>query len=149
MSALFLFGLFVDCWLGYLLTTGPLVARSGLVIFDRYFHDVLIDPKRYRYGGPQWLTKLLCLLAPPAKPLFLVLDANEEVIFGRKQELPIDELKRQRKAYLEFAARYSSAVVVDCNDAKRASANVFCAVRVYVSRRSRTIPLTTRYDSTH
>ena len=47
-----LLGLFADYWLGYLVLTRPLVARSGLVVFDRYFHDILIDSRRYRYGGP-------------------------------------------------------------------------------------------------
>ncbi|RYD26759.1 MAG: thymidylate kinase-like protein, partial [Verrucomicrobiaceae bacterium] len=38
-------------WLGWLrgLRTR---ASVGLLIFDRYHADLLVDPRRYRYGGP-------------------------------------------------------------------------------------------------
>ena len=42
LSAIFQLGFFVDCWLGYLLATRPFLTKSGLVIFDRDFHDTLV-----------------------------------------------------------------------------------------------------------
>jgi hypothetical protein len=40
-----------DWWLGYLADIRPALARSTLVVCDRAYHDILVDPLRYRYGG--------------------------------------------------------------------------------------------------
>src|ERR1017187_7994795 len=42
----------LDYWFGYLTKIRPALARSNLVVFDRYFYDLLVDRRRYRYGGP-------------------------------------------------------------------------------------------------
>ncbi len=142
ISGGFLLGFLLDCWLGYLLVTRNLLARSGLVIFDRYLHDVLVDPARYRYGGPMWLAWLLCQWAPPSALLFLVLDADEAVILGRKCDLPLDEVRRQRKAYQEFVAASSRAILVDSGDnLEQSSTNAFRAVLEHLSQRSQFRPL--------
>lgn len=93
-----LFAHLLDYWLGYWLVIRPLLARSGLVVFDRYFDDVLIDPKRYRYGGPLWLARVLRPMIP-TPDLVVVLDASEEVLLSRKQEVAPEELRRQRLLY--------------------------------------------------
>ena len=101
-----------DYWLGYLLIIRPLLARSGLVIFDRYFYDLPIDPRRYRYGGPLWLARLLCALMP--KPdLVFVMDAPTRVILSRKQEVAPEEVERQREGYLREARKLPRARVID------------------------------------
>jgi thymidylate kinase len=112
VSAIRLIGFFADFWLGYIAITRPLVARSGLVVFDRYFHDILIDSRRYRYGGPMWLPRLLAGLIPPTDSLFLVLDADEEVILSRKREIDPGELRRLRAAYQQLSASYPSASLI-------------------------------------
>ena len=89
----------LDYWVGYLIVLRQFLARSGLVVFDRYFQDLLIDPIRYRYGGPMWLPRLVSAFVPPPDLLLLVLDAEEEVILSRKRELPPVELRRQRASY--------------------------------------------------
>jgi thymidylate kinase len=101
-STLALLGIFLDYWLGYSFILRPLLARTGLVIFDRYYQDLLIDPRRYRYGGPMWLARWIGRLVPPADLLFLVLDAEDEVILSRKREVPLAELQRQRDRYRQF-----------------------------------------------
>lgn len=115
MSTLFILTLVLDFTIGYALSTYPAMARSEAVIFDRYFHDLLIDPKRYRYAGPKWLPQLLSKFIPPRKALFIILDAEEEVILSRKQELPIHELKRQRAAYRTFASRTPGAMIISAD----------------------------------
>lgn len=109
-----LFAQLSDYWLGYWLLIRPLVSRSGLVIFDRYFDDVRIDPKRYRYGGPLWLVRSLGYLVP--KPdLILVLDAPEEVVFSRKQEIDTAELGRQRRLYAACKGKGCITRVIDAS----------------------------------
>jgi thymidylate kinase len=99
VSILFLFGFCLDYWLGYALRIRPLLARSGFVIFDRYYYDLLVDQKRYRYAGPMSLVRLLLRFIPGRKNLVLILDAPEDVVLSRKQQLTPEELQRQRVSY--------------------------------------------------
>ncbi len=115
MSTLFILTLALDFSVGYALSTYPAMARSETVIFDRYFHDLLIDPRRYRYAGPRWLPQLLSRFIPPRKAIFIILDAEEEVILSRKQELPLHELKRQRTAYRTFGSRTPGAMIISAD----------------------------------
>lgn len=112
-SAFSLLGLALDFCIGYVVSAHPAMARSETFIFDRYFHDLLIDPKRYRYAGPMWLPRQLSRFIPPGRAIFVILDADEEVILRRKQELPLDELRRQRKAYKSFGSRMPNAMIIN------------------------------------
>lgn len=87
---------------------------SGLVLFDRYYHDLLVDPKRYRYGGPMWLARWIGKLVPQPD-LWVLLDAMPEVLHSRKQEVSIEETARQRGAYLQLVRNMMNAVVVDAS----------------------------------
>jgi thymidylate kinase len=104
--------IFLDYWLGHLLVLRPFLARSGLVVFDRYFMDLLADPLRYRYGGPMWLPKFLFRLLPRPDLLFLVLDAEDKVILSRKREVVLEELRRQRAGYRQFTGREGKARLI-------------------------------------
>ena len=103
-----------DYVLGGLLWLYPLRVRSTLVIFDRYYHDLLVDPLRYRYGAPlapaRWLGRLV-----PQPDLAFVLDAPAEVLQARKQEVSREESERQRSAYVDTAAALRGARVVDAS----------------------------------
>ena len=84
--------------IGWLKNIMPLKIRSSLVIFDRYFDDMLVDTRRYRYGGSLALAKLARVFMP--KPdIYFILTADPKVIYERKQEVPFEELERQVKAY--------------------------------------------------
>jgi thymidylate kinase len=111
-SSLSLLGFALDFGIGYAVSAYPAMARSETIIFDRYFHDLLIDPKRYRYAGPMWLVRFIARFIPPRDALFIILDAEEDVILRRKQELPADELRRQRSAYRSFGALTQNSMVV-------------------------------------
>ncbi len=102
----------LDYWLGYLRRVRPRLARSSLVLFDRYFYDLFADPRRYRYDGPLWLLRLAGRLVP--KPdLCLVLDVPAGVLLGRKQEVSLAEAERQRAAYRKLAAELPNAILLD------------------------------------
>jgi thymidylate kinase len=112
-SIVALFGVLLDYWLGFAFVLRPFLVRSGLIVFDRYYHDLLIDPIRYRYGGPMWLAKFLGRFIPPPDLLFLVLDAGDEVILSRKREVPPEELRRQREGYRQFRLGAKRATLVN------------------------------------
>jgi thymidylate kinase len=104
--------LFIQFWASYLVIVRPKLGRSGLVIFDRYFHDLLVDHWRYRYSGPQWLLRLLLRLIPSKDVFLLVLDADETVIYSRKQEVPVEHLRTLRQGYKLLVSNSSSAVLI-------------------------------------
>lgn len=91
------FYFWIDFVAGSLLRFRPLVARNSLVLVDRYYYDFLIDPLRYRLDLPSWIVRLGACFVPQPDLVFF-LDAPADVILGRKQELPCEELQRQREA---------------------------------------------------
>lgn len=98
-----IFYYFADHWLGWLLKTLPATVRRDLVIFDRSFEDILVDPRRYRLAGSSWLARLLKKLLP-SPDLTFVLDAEPELVHARKPELEIAELGRQREVLRQLSA---------------------------------------------
>jgi thymidylate kinase len=86
--------------------------KETIIICDRYYHDLLVDPLRYRYGGPMWTARLIARLMPQPR-LWVLLDASAEVLQARKQEVPIEETLRQRRAYLDFVSKQPQHRIVD------------------------------------
>lgn len=105
---------FVDHWLGYLLKTYPAKVRRDLVIYDRSFEDVIVDPQRYRLSGSGGLARLLNVFLPQAD-LTIVLDADPERVHARKPELPVEELRRQREILQALARGSDRRVLVSAN----------------------------------
>ena len=88
--------------------------KNELLICDRYYHDLLVDPRRYRYGGPMSAARLIGKLMPQPD-LWLLLDAPALVLQARKQEVPLAETDRQRVAYLEFVGSQKNYRIVDAS----------------------------------
>ena len=88
--------------------------RSRLVIFDRYFYDILVDPQRVLYGGPRWLPRLLSHFIP-RQEIVILLNAPPEVLWSRKQEVPYEEVVRQQREFLELARSIPGAVAIDAS----------------------------------
>ncbi len=99
-------GLLVYFWLDFVvgswLRLKPLRVRSGLVVVERGWWDLLVDPKRYRLAVPEPLIRFLGALVPRAD-LILVLGADPDVVLARKAELPRAELVRQLEVWRELA----------------------------------------------
>lgn len=106
--------LLLDYWVGYVRKVRLQTIRSKLVIFDRYFYDILVDPERALYGGPRWLPKLLSRLIPQPEIVF-VLNAPPDVLWSRKQEMPYKEVIRQQRDFRELARCIPGAVVIDAS----------------------------------
>ena len=106
--------LLLDWIVGYWTRLVHLRAKGYLVAFDRHYLDIMVDPVRYRYGGPAWLARLAGRLVP--KPdLVMLLDAPVELLRHRKQEVPAQETARQRKAYLDLVRGLRNGHVVDAS----------------------------------
>jgi thymidylate kinase len=122
MSMAYLSAFFLDYWIGYLFVIRPLLVRSNFIVFDRYFHDVLVDPRRYRYGGPSWFSRLLSRFVPEPD-LVIVLDADGNSILSRKDELPLAEIERQRQSYVQLRFRRAQEVVIRTDEGIEATLN--------------------------
>ena len=90
----------------------PFARRGGVVILDRWYDDLLCDPRRYRYGAPLAIARAVRRLVPrPDRVLVLV--ADPAAIAARKREVDAAELARQVLAYRRLAER-RDAVALDC-----------------------------------
>jgi len=92
-------------------TTTP---RYHFVLFDRYHGDLIVDPKRYRYGGFLFLARLASLLMPQPDQIIL-LDAPVDVLLKRKREMSASELSQLREAYFAYCQRNSCSKIVDAS----------------------------------
>jgi thymidylate kinase len=111
LSYLKAFHFIFDYWLGWPKIL-KLKIKSSLVIFDRYYDDFYIDPKRFRYGGNIIFAKFLKKFVPQPDICF-VLIAEPEVIYARKQEVVFDELQRQIKMYKSLESSNCILINVD------------------------------------
>lgn len=102
----------MDYWLGHLLVVGPAVRRASLVLFDRYYHDILVDPVRYRYGASIRIARAVGR-SVPMPDVFVILEAPVATLRSRKREVERVETERQREAYAELAAELPGAHRVD------------------------------------
>jgi thymidylate kinase len=88
--------------------------KAELLLCDRYYHDLLVDPIRYRYGGPMSIARLIGTLMPRPR-LWVLLDAPTEILQARKQEVQAEESARQRQAYLSLVRKQRNYVIVDAS----------------------------------
>jgi len=103
-------------WLDFLVgvVTHRATHPSRIIIWERYFYDVLVDPGRYRLRSSPWLSRMLAFLLPaPSLCVFLI--GSAEAIAARKGELTIREVRDQEVRLLELRNRISAtgAMVLD------------------------------------
>ena len=136
-SVIKLFGVVADYWAAYPTLMWSLLSRRTLITIDRDLHDILVDQVRYRYGGPVWLTGVAVALAPWPDAVYLILDAEDDVILNRKNEVAPDELRRQRKAYAELAAKLPNSSVIRTDRGVEASISAIAkVVLTYMANRN-------------
>ena len=120
---------------GYALDVRPRLVRHALVMFDRYYDDLLVDPRRYRYGGPMWLARVVGRLVPRPH-LVVLLDAPPELLWARKREVAPEETARQRNAYLKLVKGLPNGHIVDASEPlDRVVANVEGILLNHMQRR--------------
>lgn len=89
---------YFDYLLGWFLRLRPFLRKGGWVVLERGWWDMAVDPTRYRMRLPSRLMWKLGKVLPHPD-LLLVLEAPAEVVFERKKELPVAELRRQQQTW--------------------------------------------------
>lgn len=84
-----------DYTIGYWVKVYPLLAkRPSIHLFDRYYFDFTLDPRRMRINLPNWVIRMAFILAPQPS-LILCLGGDAETIYLRKPETSLEEVNRQ------------------------------------------------------
>ena len=111
----------LDYSLGYWIKTRPILKTSGQIcIFDRYYYDLMIDPRRMRIELPSWILRFAFIWVP--KPnLVICLGADPQVLYARKPETSLAEVSRQVKDLKQLAVKTKNAV---CTELPRGLSNV-------------------------
>lgn len=86
--------------------------KTHVWIFDRYYYDYLIDPRRARISLPKWILKFFGFFVP-TPDLILCLGGNPEKIYARKPETSLEEVTRQTIVLKKFCDSNKKAVWVD------------------------------------
>lgn len=124
-------------WLDYIVGGSVCVRKDvqfdKFTIFDRYIYDFIIDPLRSRINLPRFFRVAFAKLVQQPQIVF-ILNAPAEVIYSRKQELTLDEIKRQLVEFEKLKSLGSNFVIVNANqtpdkmvnDAKKVILDAFC-----------------------
>lgn len=119
-----------DFQVGHLLRVLPVRAKSGLVLWERGWWDIAVDPQRYRLRVPRGIVDLLgAILRKP--DLVLVLEGSSDILARRKAELDRGELIRQTAAWRSALPTSMPAVYLDSD---KELADVSAAAREAVLR---------------
>ncbi|MEO1858122.1 MAG: hypothetical protein ABGY95_12270 [Rubritalea sp.] len=102
----------LDYSVGYWLKTRKLSKKGAICLFDRYFYDILVDPRRMRIQLPEWiLRKILGLYPEP--DLIICLGGDPETLYARKPETSLQEVNRQVVKLNELVVEEMRASWVD------------------------------------
>jgi len=104
----------LDFLLGSWLRIAPSRARSGLVVVERGWWDVAVDPSRYRMDVPPALVRFLGHLLP-RPDLVLLLHAPEPVLSLRKGEISDEEARRQNELWRHTLPRGVDRTYIDAS----------------------------------
>ena len=102
----------LDFVVGGLVLDLPMRARSGLLVRERGWWDLAVDPRRYRLQVASRLAKTLGLLVPQPD-LVIVLHGDPDVLHGRKPELDRLEIERQLVAWRAALPEGVPAIRID------------------------------------
>ncbi|MHC4618037.1 MAG: hypothetical protein ACYTEQ_09825 [Planctomycetota bacterium] len=111
ISLILLLYYFVDFWLGHIFTVCPALQRGSLVVFERYYYDILADPRRYRLTHLK-LSRFLAFCVPQPDALF-VLYADPRLIRERKPELSVKEIEKQQAALRDHLDKWENCHWLD------------------------------------
>ncbi|MCD6681936.1 MAG: hypothetical protein LT102_15035 [Burkholderiaceae bacterium] len=124
-----------DYWTGWLGIVLAARVRSTLLIFDRYYQDMLVDPVRYRLPPRFGLARSFAPSIP--KPdMWLVLRTSPTALIARKQELDPMAAEDLVERYSNLTAELAGAFEISTDGALESSLErAVTTVRTELERR--------------
>lgn len=118
----------LDYTVGYWVRVRPRLARGHLVVFDRYIHDYLVDPRLRGIDLPRGLLHACFRLVPAGDRRIHVMSAPA-TLARRKSELAEPEAATQLSRYRELLAADPGGFALETDDRDAAaSARVLAAL---------------------
>ena len=102
----------LDFVLGYWLKIYPIKAQTTLVIGERYFPDVLVNPARYGFDVPRWMMRLAAKWVPQAD-MVILLEDDPVAINARKDELTVEKIAELLAKYKQELSHWKNPVVIN------------------------------------
>lgn len=104
-----------DFFLGYFLKVRRKLYEGNLVIFDRYFHDFMVDPQRAKISIPWTIPFIISKIIPHPDIIFCLL-TDPEIIYNRKKELSENEIEKMIKKYEKMCKKFEYCVKIDAKE---------------------------------
>lgn len=90
---------YLDYLVGYFRSVRPVLLKREIMLFDRYYFDMICDPARSRISLPYSFLRLVGRLLPlPKYAFFIHVDPRE--VYRRKQELTLERIEELNSRYL-------------------------------------------------
>lgn len=104
----------MDYILGYWFSVRLHLGKNELVIFDRYYYDYMLDKCRYRLDISDSIIIVMKRFIPKPNIAFLLV-GDPKVLYMRKKELPIIELKNQVEKIKKVSEIIPNSYYIDVN----------------------------------
>ncbi len=102
----------IDFIAGYYFIVRPYLRSGFVVIYERYYYDILIDQKRYGLQVPLSIRSFVKYLIP-VPHIIILLDAPSDILHTRKGELDHTEIERQRFMMKKQLSLFSGYQIID------------------------------------
>ena len=110
------FGIYIYFWLDFLLANifkfRTLLRQGAIIIYERYYYDLLFHPKRYRVKQINMLGNLFAFIVP-RPDLIVLLTGEPSIILSRKPELPLNEIMNQQKKMVRYLLKFGGILHID------------------------------------
>lgn len=110
------FTIYIDYFIGYQFNINPYKRKNFFICSDRYFYDMLVDPKRFRVKSLSKLTKFIFRKTLQKPDITLLLQADAETVFKRKKDLTFEEIKRQNSEYENLKKDFKEIKVINSQE---------------------------------
>ena len=104
----------LDYIVGYWVKVRWQLAKGHLVVFDRYYYDYYTDKIRYRLSISDTTLHAFQWMIPKPDVTF-VLTGTPEILYERKKEISVEEIKRQIEVLNLRKENFSNPVMIDVN----------------------------------